>query len=49
MGKSTKLKPFAQKIDSKILVDWKETITKNETIKERLEESLQDNTKKHLK
>lgn len=47
MAKSTKLTPFFQKIEPKILYKWKDTITKNETIKERLEEALNDNTKKH--
>jgi len=47
MAKSTKLTPFFQKIEPDVLYKWKETITKNEKIKERLEEALMDNIKKH--
>lgn len=49
MAKSTKLVPFFQKIDSAVVFKWKETITANEKIKERLEEALLDNTEKHKK
>ena len=49
MAESTKLKRFNAQIDPKILEKWKETITGNESKKDRLEEALQDNTKKHLK
>lgn len=47
MAESTKLAPFFQKIDGKIIYNWKETITRNETIRKRLEEALIDNSKKH--
>lgn len=47
MAKSTKLVPFFQKIDPDVVFRWKETITANEKIKKRLEEALEDNTKKH--
>lgn len=47
MADSTKLVSFFQKIDPKVLESWKETINHTETIKKRLEESLEDNTKKH--
>ena len=49
MANSTKLEPFFQKIDGKIINNWKETITHRETIRERLEEALRDNTQKHGK
>lgn len=47
MAKSTKLIPFFQKIEPDILYKWKETITKNETIKVRLEEALKKDTEEH--
>lgn len=49
MAKSTKLIPFFQKIDPEVIYKWKETITQNEKIKERLEEALLDNIIKHKK
>jgi len=44
-----KLVPFFQKIDEKIIYNWKETITRNETIRKRLEEALKNDTNEHLK
>ena len=41
--------PFFQKIDLNIVYKWKETITQNEMIKDRLEEALLDNAQKHKK
>lgn len=43
------LSPFFQKIDPKVIYDWKETINHNETIRERLEEALRNNTNEHIK
>lgn len=47
MAQSTKLVPFFQKIDEKVVFNWKETITRNETMRKRLEEALEDNMEKH--
>ena len=47
MAESTKLITFTQKLNPRILEDWKKTINRVETIRSRLEESLSDNTKKH--
>lgn len=40
---------FSQNINEDIVQEWKDTITKNEKIRDRLEESLVENTKKHKK
>jgi len=40
---------FFEKIDPKILYNWRETITGNETFRARVEEALKDNTTKHRK
>jgi len=47
MAESTKLVPFFQKINEKILFNWKESMTQNDSIRNRLEESLKDNMEKH--
>lgn len=47
MAESTKLIAFFQKINPKILEEWKKTINRTELIRKRLEEALEDNTKKH--
>lgn len=47
MAESTKLTNFFQKINPKILKEWKRTINRTELIRERLEEALEDNIKKH--
>lgn len=49
MAKSTKLAPFFQRIDPQILKDWKETITRNESMRERLEKALLNDIKNHQK
>ena len=49
MASSAKLKPFFQKIDAQVIYEWRETVTGNETIRERLEEALKDNALKHKK
>ncbi len=49
MATSTKLSAFFQKIDEKIIYNWKETITRNETIRKRLEEALKKDTEEHKK
>ncbi len=47
--RKSKTKPFFQKIDAEILYRWKDSITQNEKIKDRLEEALLDNIEKHKK
>lgn len=49
MVDSTKMMSFNQKIDEKVLKAWRETINRNESVKERLDEAIRDNTQKHLK
>lgn len=39
--------PFFQNISPEVIHDWKETMTRNETIRGRLEEALKDNAEKH--
>lgn len=46
---NSKLIPFFQKIDEKIVYNWKETITRNETIRDRLEKALIKDTEEHKK
>ncbi len=45
--KDGKLVPFFQKINRDVVFKWKETITQNERIKERLEEALKKDTEEH--
>ena len=47
MMKSTKLVQIGNKINPDILIKWKESISGNEKKRERLEEALLDNIKKH--
>lgn len=47
MAESTKLVQFNQKIDPKILKEWKKSFTHDEKIRQKLEEALKDNIKKN--
>jgi len=49
MGNSAKLEPFFQKIDSKIISEWRDTVTGNETFRERLENALIKDTIEYRK
>ncbi len=40
MAESTKLEPLFVKINSKILKEWKESFTHEETIRNQIEEAL---------
>ena len=46
MGESAKLKTCCFKLNPKILKDWKDTISHNEKIKERLESLMVEDSKK---
>ena len=46
MGESAKLKPCCFKLNPKILKEWKDTINHNETLKNRLESLMKEDTEK---